>query len=126
MTDLRAADEPGPAVPLPTDLADERLVGGSGLSGALATMGHRLKGGDLGSLPVIVGLIIISIVFYVQEPAFLSSRSLVSITQFAAPVGVISLGIVLVLLLGEIDLSVGSMSGLAAKGMGGQAVNQRQ
>lgn len=122
MTDLRSADEPGPAVPLPTDLADERLVSGSGLAGWMGTLGSRLKGGDLGSMPVILGLIVIGAVFYAQEPAFLSSRQLVSITQFAAPVGIISLGIVLVLLLGEIDLSVGSMSGMAAAIMSVQIV----
>lgn len=122
MADLRSADEPGPAVPLPTDLTDERLVAGAGLSGWLAAAGNRLKGGDLGSLPVILGLVVIGAVFYAQEPAFLSSRQLVSITQFAAPVGIISLGIVLVLLLGEIDLSVGSMSGMAAAVMTVQIV----
>jgi len=122
MADLRSVDEPGPAVPLPTDLTDERLVSGAGFSGWMSTVGNRLKGGDLGSMPVIVGLIIIGAVFYAQEPAFLSSRQLVSITQFAAPVGIISLGIVLVLLLGEIDLSVGSMSGMAAAVMTVQIV----
>jgi D-xylose transport system permease protein len=123
MTDVRAPEGPGPAVPLPSDLTDERLVGASGFSGWMAGAGQRIKGGDLGNLPVVVGLIVISVVFYVQEPAFLSSRSLVSITQFAAPVGVISLGVVLVLLLGEIDLSVGSMSGLSAAVMAVQTVN---
>ena len=123
MTDLHTADQPGPAVPVPTDLTDERLVQTTGLSGWMATNRARLRGGDLGSLPVVVGLIVISIVFYVQEPAFLSSRSLVTITQFAAPVGIIALGIVLVLLLGEIDLSVGSMSGLAAAIMAVQVVS---
>ena len=63
---------------------------------------------------MVVGLIVICLVFYAQEPRFLSSRNLVTITQFAAPIGIISLGIVLVLLLGEIDLSVGSVSGFAA------------
>jgi D-xylose transport system permease protein len=125
MTDLRG-EAPGAAVPLPSDLTDERLVHTSGLSGWMSTTRARLRGGDLGSLPVVVGLIVISIVFYVQEPAFLSSRSLVTITQFAAPVGIIALGIVLVLLLGEIDLSVGSMSGLAAAVMAVQVVNHGQ
>ena len=55
--------------------------------------------------------------FYAQEPTFLSSRTLVNITLFAAPIGIIAIGIVLVLLLGEIDLSVGSVSGLAASVM---------
>lgn len=122
MADLRAADEPGPAVPLPTDLTDERLVSGAGFAGWMSTFRDRLRGGDLGNLPVILGLIVIGAVFYAQEPAFLSSRQLVSITQFAAPVGIISLGIVLVLLLGEIDLSVGSMSGMAAAIMSVQIV----
>ncbi|RNL61373.1 sugar ABC transporter permease [Nocardioides marmoriginsengisoli] len=123
MADSRTAEEPGPAVPLPTDLTDERLVGSTGLAGWISTAKNRLRGGDLGNLPVILGLIIISVVFYAQEPTFLSSRQLVTITQFAAPVGIISLGIVLVLLLGEIDLSVGSMSGLAAAVMTVQIVN---
>ena len=125
MTELRG-EAPGAAVPLPSDLTDERLVHTSGVSGWMSTTRARLRGGDLGSLPVVIGLVVISIVFYVQEPAFLSSRSLVTITQFAAPVGVIALGIVLVLLLGEIDLSVGSMSGLAAAIMAVQVVNNGQ
>ena len=87
------------------------------LAGAATAFLGRLRGGELGMIPVIVGLVVIAIVFQINEPTFLSSRNLVSITQFAAPVGVISLGIVLVLLLGEIDLSVGSVSGFAAASM---------
>ena len=64
--------------------------------------------------------------FYTAEPRFLSSRSLVSITQFAAPVGIIALGIVLVLLLGEIDLSVGSVSGFASAVMAVTLLDQGQ
>src|SRR5688500_387665 len=126
MTDLRAAEESGPAVPLPTDRTEQRLVQGAGIAGLLSSAKSRIKGGDLGSLPVVIGLVVISIVFYLQEPAFLSSRSLVTISQFAAPVGIIALGIVLVLLLGEIDLSVGSMSGLAAAIMAVLVVNPGQ
>ena len=99
------------------DAADERLISSQGLAGAATAFLGRLRGGELGMIPVIVGLVVIAIVFQINEPTFLSSRNLVSITQFAAPVGVISLGIVLVLLLGEIDLSVGSVSGFAAASM---------
>ncbi|GAB3770419.1 D-xylose transport system permease protein [Nocardioides ginsengisegetis] len=108
-------DTPAPAVA--TDLTDERLIKAEGFAGYAKVLLDRLKSGELGSLPVVVGLIVICIGFYSAEPVFLSSRSLVSIMQFAAPVGTISLGIVLVLLLGEIDLSVGSVSGLAAASM---------
>jgi len=93
---------------------DERLLQEGGIAGALNVLRRRVQGGDLGSIPVIIGIIIIAIVFYLQNPAFLSSRTLVNISLFMAPVGVIALGIVLVLLLGEIDLSVGSVSGLSA------------
>jgi D-xylose transport system permease protein len=111
---------------VPSDLQDERLISGQGFGPALGRSWSRLKGGELGSLPVVFGLIAIAIVFYVQEPIFLSSRNLVSIMQFAAPIGVISLGIVLVLLLGEIDLSVGSVSGLAAASMAVTTVRHGQ
>lgn len=110
----------------PADLADERLISHEGFGGWSRAMFNRLRGGDLGALPVIIGLVLISIFFYSQEPAFLSSRSLVSIMQFAAPIGVISLGVVLVLLLGEIDLSIGSVSGLGAAVMAVQIVNHGQ
>ncbi len=112
--------------PVAADLADERLIRTEGLGGYARAAWSRLRSGELGSLPVIVGLIIISVGFYSAEPRFLSSRSLVSITQFAAPIGIIALGIVLVLLLGEIDLSVGSVSGFAAAVMTVLLVNHQQ
>jgi D-xylose transport system permease protein len=107
-----SADETVAAVA--ADLQDERLIQAEGPVAVLRQFVSRLRGGDLGNLPVVAGLVIICAVFYALEPRFLSSFTLVSITQFAAPVGIISLGIVLVLLLGEIDLSVGSVSGFAA------------
>ncbi|MFT4288289.1 sugar ABC transporter permease [Nocardioides sp.] len=105
------------------DLLDERLISSEGFGAYLRAQANRLRSGDLGSLPVITGLVIISVGFYLKEPTFLSSRNLVTITQFAAPTGVISLGIVLVLLLGEIDLSVGSVSGVSAAIMAVLVVN---
>jgi D-xylose transport system permease protein len=106
------------------DLADERLIRAQGPMDYLRQFGGRLRAGDLGSLPVVIGLLVICIGFYTQEPRFLSSRSIVAITQFAAPIGIIALGIVLVLLLGEIDLSVGSVSGFTAAIMAVLVVNQ--
>jgi D-xylose transport system permease protein len=106
------------------DLADERLIKAQGPMDYLRQFGGRLRAGDLGSLPVVIGLLVICVGFYTQEPRFLSSRSIVAITQFAAPVGIIALGIVLVLLLGEIDLSVGSVSGFTAAIMAVLVVNE--
>ncbi|HPF80002.1 sugar ABC transporter permease [Nostocoides australiense] len=102
-----------PTLALPADRQDERFIADEGLSGWLKGSLARLRSGDLGSMPVVVGLIIIWGVFYALNPAFLSSRNLVNLTLQMVPTGTIAIGIVLVLLLGEIDLSVGSVSGLA-------------
>lgn len=122
--DLEVAEveESGPAVP--ANLADERLLQEKGFAGALTVFRRRIQGGDLGVLPVLIGIVAIAIVFYSQNATFLSSRTLVNITLFAAPIGIIALGVVLVLLLGEIDLSVGSVSGLAASIMAVLSVYQ--
>lgn len=99
---------------LPSDLQDERLIASQGVGGFVRVFLARLRSGDLGSLPVVIGLVVIWAVFQSQNNAFLSSRNLVNLTQQSAATGTIALGIVLVLLLGEIDLSVGSISGLSA------------
>lgn len=98
----------------PTDLQDERLVINSGFGGTIKKTGERIRSGDLGNLPVIIGLLIISIIFQFLNPFFLSSANLSNLLMECSAVGVLALGIVLVLLVGEIDLSVGSMSGLSA------------
>jgi len=73
----------------------------------------RVRTGDLGALPVVVGLVLIGAIFQVLNPTFLSSANLVNLTMQSAAIGTMSIGIVLVLLVGGIDLSVGSVSGLA-------------
>jgi D-xylose transport system permease protein len=75
---------------------------------------RRIRGGDLGALPMIVGLLVMAAVFQSLAPTFLSARNLSNLTLQIVPTGLISLGIVLVLLLGEVDLSAGSVSGLCA------------
>lgn len=109
---------------LPADLQDERLIASHGVRGAVAAFTSRLRSGDLGSVPVVIGLVIIWAVFQIANSSFLTSRNLVNLTLQTSSIGVIALGIVLVLLLGEIDLSVGSVSGLAAAVMGVTFVNK--
>jgi simple sugar transport system permease protein/D-xylose transport system permease protein len=75
---------------------------------------RRIPDRELGMLPVIGALVLIWAVFGIINPAFLSAENLVNLTLQSAPTGVIALGVVLVLLVGQIDLSVGSVSGLAA------------
>lgn len=92
----------------------DEAIDSTGVRGSAERLWARIRGGDLGPLPVIVGLVVIWTVFQALNPVFLSSRNLVDLTMQCASIGIISLGVVVVLLLGEIDLSVGSVSGLAA------------
>ncbi|MEV0406997.1 sugar ABC transporter permease [Actinoallomurus sp. NPDC050550] len=82
--------------------------------GGLRALASRFRGGDLGVLPVVAGLVVIWTVMQSLNSVFLSSTNLVNLTLECAPVGVIALGVGLMLLVGQIDLSVGSLSGLAA------------
>ena len=71
-----------------------------------------VKGGELGSLPIIVGLIIIAIVFQTQNDRFLTAGNFVNLLVQTAPYAVIAMGVTFALLLGEIDLSIGFVSGV--------------
>ncbi|HEX8581873.1 MAG TPA: hypothetical protein VF640_06085 [Acidimicrobiales bacterium] len=98
-----------------TAQVDPRLVGARpGFAGAVADFRRRLTQGELGSLPVAFGLAVVWIYFWLENERFLSSFNLTSLVLQIAGLGTISVGIVLVLLLGEIDLSVGALSGFAA------------
>ena len=81
---------------------------------AVTSLRRRVTEGELGSLPVIIGLVVIWAIFWKLNPNFLSPRNLTNLVLQIAAMGTISVGIVLVLLLGEIDLSVGAVSGLCA------------
>ncbi|AGI73011.1 putative sugar ABC transporter transmembrane protein [Octadecabacter arcticus 238] len=105
------------------DRADTRVRHDAGLSGALRGFLDQVRSGNLGMLPVVIGLVLISTVFSILNPIFLAPNNLVNLLFDAAAVGLIALGVVCVLLLGEIDLSIGSMSGLGSALMGVLWVN---
>ena len=71
-----------------------------------------VKSGDLGSLPIFLGLIIICVVFQSQNDRFLTAGNFVNLLVQTAPYAVIAMGVTFVLLLGEIDLSIGFVSGV--------------
>ncbi|MFI6499171.1 sugar ABC transporter permease [Nonomuraea typhae] len=73
-----------------------------------------LKQGDIGAWPVVGALIAIAVIFSTLNDRFLSAQNLTTLALQMAATGTIALGIVMVLLLGEIDLSAGSVSGLCA------------
>jgi len=82
------------------------------LKGAASNYLSRIKSGDIGSLPAVLGLISLVAVFGAMSEYFLTNRNFANLLTQAAPVMVIAMGLVFVLLLGEIDLSAGYASGV--------------
>ena len=83
------------------------------LRGAIGRGIQNLRSGDLGTLPIILALVIITIFFQNKNANFVSATNFVDIISEMAPPAIIGMGIVFVLLLGEIDLSIGYVSGVA-------------
>ena len=75
---------------------------------------RRMARGELGSLRVLIGIAVIWTIFQIANDRFLSAVNLSNLSLQIAATATISIGVVLILLLGEIDLSVGAVSGLAA------------
>ncbi|GAA2824081.1 ABC transporter permease [Kitasatospora paracochleata] len=106
---------PVPVAAEATPAVDPRLiVRQEGVKGYLGEFKRRLSSGELGSVPVVLALIVIWAVFGSLNSSFLSAQNLSNLSQQIVGTGMIAIGVVFVLLLGEIDLSVGSVSGLCA------------
>nr|WP_244189830.1 sugar ABC transporter permease [Streptomyces incarnatus] len=84
------------------------------VEGWAAASRHKFIAGELGSFPVILVLLAVWVIFQCLNPNFLSPRNLSNLSVDIVGTGLIAVGIVFVLLIGELDLSVGSISGLAA------------
>jgi D-xylose transport system permease protein len=113
LTKTPAPDAEQSAAPIPA--VDPRLlVREEGLKGYWTEFTRKVRGGELGSLPVFIGLIVIAIVFQSQNSNFLSASSVANIAVYTSGLGIMAVGIVFVLILGEIDLSVGSVAGVGA------------
>lgn len=78
---------------------------------------QRIRSGDLGSLPIIIGLIAIAAIFGSIEPIFFSERNFVNLLLQMAGFAAIAIGVVFVLLIAEIDLSVGFVSAVGSVAM---------
>ncbi|WP_406174514.1 sugar ABC transporter permease [Streptomyces sp. NBC_00996] len=111
--DEHVVENPEAAHDAVTAVDPRLLVREEGLKGYVAEFKRKMKSGDLGSLPVVIGLIIIWAIFASLNSNFLTAGNLSDISVAMVGTGMIAVGIVFVLLLGEIDLSVGSVSGVA-------------
>ncbi|MEU4290664.1 ABC transporter permease [Kribbella sp. NPDC026596] len=90
------------------------VKGPSALSAYVRDYLARLRGGELGSAPAVVGLVVITAFFAIVHQGFLSAYNLEALVIQAAPIIVMAMGLVFVLLLGEIDLSAGTTGGLCS------------
>src|SRR6476646_6697179 len=104
-----------------TMVDDPRLIKEESGS-AFGNLRRRLAYADLGQLPVLIGLVLIWIYFQVNNSNFISPLNLTNLLLQNVAIGIASVGITLVLLLGEIDLSVGAVSGLCASVMAVESV----
>jgi D-xylose transport system permease protein len=103
-------EEEAPRVPVPAPRS---------LGTAVSDYVARVRGGDVGSLPAVLGLVVLFIVFSILRPhTFTNAFNIANLINQASAVTVIAMGLVFVLLLGEIDLSAGWTAGVAAAIMG--------
>ena len=85
------------------------------LRSALLENWQRIKAGELGAMPAVLGLVALVVLFTALEPdTFLSKGNMANLSVQALPITILAMGLVFVLLLGEIDLSAGVASGLSA------------
>lgn len=93
-------------------MSTDTLEAGPSLKDAMSDYWSRIKSGDIGSLPAVLGLIVLCGVFGSMSSVFLTNNNFANLITQAAAVTVIAMGLVFVLLLGEIDLSAGYASGV--------------
>src|SRR5919201_1370504 len=79
---------------------------------------QRVRGGDVGMLPALIGVIVLVIIFANVSDKFLTKTNFANLITQAAPIVLLGMALVFVLLLGEIDLSAGTASGVCAAAMG--------
>ncbi len=97
----------------------------AGFGDAVRAYVRRVRGGDMGSLPAVLGLIVLFVVFGLANDRFMSALNLANLITQAGSICVLAMGLVFVLLLGDIDLSAGVAGGVSACVMGLTIVEAR-
>src|ERR1700710_2084284 len=94
------------------------------IGNAFSSYFSRLRSGEPGALPSVLGLLVLGVIFWQVSDRFLSRNNIGNLPGQGAYIAIIALGLVFVLLLGEIDLSAGTTGGVCA-GFAAQAVFSR-
>jgi len=120
VADTQSVPEPGPEPEVPEQPQ-------SGLREIARDYASRLRGGDVGPLPAVLGLAALVVVFSSLRPeTFTNSFNFANLLIQSAPVIVIAMGLVFVLLIGEIDLSAGYTAGVSGAMLGVVATRNEQ
>jgi D-xylose transport system permease protein len=107
---VSTADVIGPDKPKP--LEEEQLPGG--IAGLYARAWLNLRTGNLGPFPIIVGLVVVILLFKFTATNFFTAVNMTNLINESAGTAMLAFGVVFVLLLGEIDLSIGYLAGIGA------------
>ena len=110
---MTIGSEPASSRVADSDFADDSRQAAT-LRDAASDYLNRLRGGDMGSLPAILGLIVLFIVFTILHDQFLTTYNMANLVVQAGSICVLAMGLIFVLLLGEIDLSAGVAGGASA------------
>jgi D-xylose transport system permease protein len=108
LVDLTAASTAAAVAEVPPELLAQSL------GQYLRAWGQRVRGGDSGVLPVLLGIIVVAVVFQIANGKFLSPQNLVNLFEQSTIYMLLAMAEIFALLLGEIDLSVGLVMGLGA------------
>jgi D-xylose transport system permease protein len=119
MADTTAAqDQPGTPATIQTDVDPRALfradVTPRSPQRAFSEYYARLRGGDPGALPSVLGLVVLMLIFSQVSSRFFTNYNLGNLPSQASYIAVIGLGLVFVLILGEIDLAAGTTGGMCA------------
>jgi D-xylose transport system permease protein len=116
-----AAPSPSDAAAATVDLTAAAVVGevppellAQSMGQYLHVWWQRVRGGESGVLPVVLGLVIVGVAFQIAESHFLTPQNLVNIFEQSSIYILLAMAEIFALLLGEIDLSVGLVMGLGA------------
>jgi D-xylose transport system permease protein len=106
--DLTAASPAAAVADVPPELLAQSL------GQYLRAWGQRVRGGDSGVLPVLLGIVVVAVAFQIANGKFLSPQNLVNLFEQSSIYMLLAMAEIFALLLGEIDLSVGLVMGLGA------------
>lgn len=81
---------------------------------AFTAYGNRIRGGDMGALPAVLGLVVLFVVFSLASGSFLTALNMANLITQAGAICVLAMALVPVLLMGDIDLSAGVAGAVAA------------